>query len=119
MVKSIGADNVIDYMKQDFTQNGEIYDVIFDTVNTISVTRTLKSLTKNGKMILSAAGMQQMLQGVWVSMTSNKKVMTGTISHQTADIIFLKKLIEAGKLKPVIDRTYPLNKIAEAHAYAE
>lgn len=119
LVKSIGADKVIDYTKEDFTQNGEIYDLIFDTVNTISVAHTLTSLTKNGKMILSAAGMQEMLQGLWISMTSNRKLMTGVISHKATDIVFLKELIEAGKFKPVIDRSYPLEQIAEAHAYVE
>jgi 2-desacetyl-2-hydroxyethyl bacteriochlorophyllide A dehydrogenase len=119
LVKSIGADKVIDYTKQDFTKNGETYDVIFDSVNTISVSQSLKSLNKNGIMILSAAGMSEMLQGLWISMTSSKKVMTGVISHKAADIIFLKELIEADKLKPVIDRTYPLEQMAEAHAYVE
>ena len=119
MVKSIGADKVIDYTKEDFTKNGEIYDLIFDSVNTISVTRSIKSLTKNGIMILSAAGMKEMLQGLWISMTSNKKVLTGVISHNATDIIFLKDLIEASKYKSVVDRTYPLKQIADAHAYAE
>lgn len=119
LVQSIGADKVIDYTKEDFTQNGEIYDVIFDTVNAISVSRSLKSLSKNGIMILSAAGMSEMLQDLWISMTSNKKVMTGVISHTGKDIVFLKGLIEAGQLKPVIDKTYSLEQIAEAHAYVE
>jgi NADPH:quinone reductase-like Zn-dependent oxidoreductase len=119
LVRSIDADKVIDYTREDFTQNGEIYDLIFDTVNTVSVSRSLKSLAKNGIMILSAAGMPEMIQGSVVSMTSNRKVLTGVISHKAADIIFLKELIEKGKYKPVIDRTYPLDKIAEAHAYAE
>ncbi len=119
LVKSIGADKVIDYTKEDFTKNGEMYDVIFDTVKTIHVSRSLKSLNKNGVMILSAAGMPEMIQGLWVSKTSSKKVLTGVISHTAADIIFLKELIEAGKYKPVIDKTYPLVQIAEAHAYVE
>lgn len=119
LVKSIGADKVIDYTQEDFTKNGETYDVIFDTVKAISVSRSLKSLGKNGIMILSAAGMSEMLQGLWISKTSNKKVLTGVISHTAADIIFLKELIEAGKFKPVIDKTYPLEQIAEAHAYVE
>jgi NADPH:quinone reductase-like Zn-dependent oxidoreductase len=119
LVKSLGADKVIDYKKEDFTQNGETYDVIFDTVKTIAVSQSLKSLNKNGIMILSAAGMSEMLQGVWIAITSSKKVMTGVISHTAADIIFLKELIEAGKLKPVMDRTYSLEQIAEAHAYVE
>ena len=99
--------------------NGETYDVIFDSVNTISVSRSLKSLNKNGKMILSAAGMKEMLQSLWISITSSKKVMTGVISHKAADIIFLNELIETGKFKSVVDRTYSLEQIAEAHAYAE
>ena len=119
LVKSIGADAVIDYTKEDFTQNGETYDVIFDTVKSISVARSLKSLTKNGIMILSAAGMAEMLQGAWISRTSSKKVITGVISHNASDITFLKGLMESGQLKPVIDRTYSLDQIAEAHAYAE
>jgi 2-desacetyl-2-hydroxyethyl bacteriochlorophyllide A dehydrogenase len=119
LIKSIGADEAIDYTKEDFTQNGKTYDVIFDAVNTISISRSLKSLNKKGILILSAAGMSEMLQGFWVSMTSTKKVITGIISHKAEDIIFLKKLIEAGKLKPVIDRTYPLEQMAEAHVYVE
>ena len=119
LVKSIGADRVIDYLKQDFTINGDTYDLIFDAVNAISVSRSLKSLTKNGKMILGAAGVPEMVQGLWTSMTSERKIMTGVISHKAADIIFLKGLIEKGKYKSVIDRTYPLDQIAEAHTYVE
>lgn len=119
LVKSIGADKVIDYTKEDFNQSGETYDVIFDTVKAISVSRSIKSLNNNGIMVLSAAGVSEMLQGLWISMTSNKKVMTGVISHEAADIILIKELIETGKFKPVIDRTYPLAQIAEAHAYVE
>ncbi len=119
LVKSLGADNVIDYTKEDFTQNGEVYDVIMDTVNKISFSRGIKSLTKSGILILSAAGMSEMLQGFWTSLTSSRKVMTGVISHSAEDLDLLKKLIETGKLKPVIDTTFPLEQMAVAHAYVE
>jgi NADPH:quinone reductase-like Zn-dependent oxidoreductase len=119
LVKSLGADKAIDYTKEDFTQNGEKYDVIFDTVNKVSFSNGLKSLNKRGLLILSAAGMSEMLQGFWTSLTSSKKVMTGVISHSSEGIIFLKGLIETGKLKPVVDKTYSFVQIAEAHAYVE
>lgn len=119
LMNSIGADKVIDYTKEDFTQNGETYDVIFDAVKTIPVSRSLKSLSKNGIMILSAAGLLEMIHGFWTSMISSKKVITGVTSHNAEAIAFLKELIEAGKLKPVIDRTYSINQIVEAHTYVE
>jgi NADPH:quinone reductase-like Zn-dependent oxidoreductase len=119
LVKSIGADKVIDYTKEDYIKNGVMYDVLFDAVKAISVYGSIKSLNKNGIMILSAAGISEMLQGLVISMTSNKKVITGVIRHEAADIIFIKGLIEKDKFKPVIDKTYPLEQIAEAHAYVE
>lgn len=119
LVKSIGADHVIDYTKEDFTQGFDIYDLIFDAVNTVSVFRTLKSLTANGTMILSAAGAKEMFQGLWISAASKRKVLTGVISHNTEDINLLKELIEKGLFKPVIDRIYTLEQMAEAHAYVE
>ncbi|MGL2965926.1 NAD(P)-dependent alcohol dehydrogenase [Flavobacterium sp. XGLA_31] len=119
LVKSIGADKVIDYTKEDFTQNHEIYDLIFDTVNSASVGRALKSLSKEGTLILSAAGMSEMLQGLWFSVTSKRKILTGVISHKAEDIALLKKLTEAGEFKPIIDKIYPLEQIVEAHAYVE
>ncbi|HET6555919.1 MAG TPA: NAD(P)-dependent alcohol dehydrogenase [Prolixibacteraceae bacterium] len=119
LVKSLGADKVIDYTKEDFTKNGETYDIIFDTVNKISFSRCLKSLNKNGLLILSAGGLAEMLQGFWTSKTSSRKVITGIISHSADDIHFLKKLIETDRLKPVIDKIYRLEQMAEAHAYVE
>lgn len=119
LVKSIGADKVIDYTKEDFTQNGVTYDVIIDTVKAISVSGSIQSLHPTGIMILSAAGLKEMLQGLWISMTTKKKVMAGVISHTAADIAFLKNLVETNQYKPVLERTYPLEQIAEAHAYVE
>jgi NADPH:quinone reductase-like Zn-dependent oxidoreductase len=121
LVKSLGADKVIDYTKEDFTKNGETYDVIFDSVNKMSVSNSLDSLKIYGTLILSAAGLSETFKGAWISMTSNKKikVLTGMISHTADDINFLKTLIELGQLKAVIDRTYSLEQMAEAHTYVE
>jgi len=88
-------------------------------IQAINVSRTLRSLNKNGVLILSAAGISEMLLGLWITMTNNKKVLTGVIKHAAADIHFLNELIEANKFKPVIDRSYTLNQIAEAHTYVE
>lgn len=119
LVKSLGADKVIDYTKEDFTKNEERYDVIFETVNKTSLSCNLKSLKTKGILILSAAGMSEMIRGAWTSMTNSRKVLTGVNSESAEDMVFFKELIEAGKLKPVIDRTYSLEQMAEAHAYVE
>lgn len=119
LVKSLGADTVIDYTKEDFTRNGMAYDVIFDTVNKISFSQYLKALTEKGVLILASAGISEMLQGLWISMTSGRKVITGVISENTEDMIFIKQLMEEGKIKSVLDRTYNLEQIAEAHTYVE
>ncbi len=124
LVKSLGADRVIDYTKENFIKNGETYDIIFDTVGKSSFSRCKSSLKHGGiylEATLTPAIIPQML---WTSMLSGKKAMiafTGLrpASDRTKDLIFLKELIEAGKIKPVIDRRYPLEQIAEAHSYVE
>jgi NADPH:quinone reductase-like Zn-dependent oxidoreductase len=119
MLRSIGADQVVDYTQEDFTKRGEIYDVIFDVVGTISFSRSERSITQNGTYLLANPMRSQMVRGPWTRMTSSKKVIMETASGTIADLIFLRKLIEAGKIKSVIDRTYPLEQIAEAHRYVE
>ncbi|MEP7109630.1 MAG: NAD(P)-dependent alcohol dehydrogenase [Ferruginibacter sp.] len=119
LVKSLGADKVIDYGKGNFTENGETYDVIFVTVDKLSFSESIKSLNKQGTLLLGSTGLSQTLQGVWTSMTSSQKVISGVIKQKTDDIILLKELIEKGFYKAVLDRSYPLEQIVEAHRYVE
>jgi NADPH:quinone reductase-like Zn-dependent oxidoreductase len=118
MLRSIGADHVVDYTQEDFTKNGETYDVIFDVVGTISFSRSDRSLKQNGTYLLANPG-KQMVQGLWTKMTSSKKVVMQTSSPTIAQLNFLRGLIEEGKLKAVVDRTYPLEQIVEAHRYVD
>ena len=101
LIRSLGADKVVDYTQQDFTQSGETYDVIFDAVDKLSSSRGKKSLKKSGIYLN-------------VSRHSGSKR-----DLKTEDMVFLKELMEAGKLKPVIDRQYPLEQIVEAHRYVD
>ena len=119
MLRSIGADQVIDYTKEDFTKSGQTYNVIFDVVGKSLFSGCISSLKKKGFYLLANPGLSQMVRGLWISMISNKKVIFGAASSKTEDLIFLKELIEAGKIKSVIDRRYPLEQIAKAHRYVE
>jgi NADPH:quinone reductase-like Zn-dependent oxidoreductase len=119
LVTSLGADAVIDYTREDFTANGQTYDVIFDTVDKISFSRSLKSLSKKGTLILGASGVSGMLQGLWNSITGGKRVLTGVTKETVGGLSLLRDLVETSKMKPVIDRTYPLARTADAHAYVE
>jgi NADPH:quinone reductase-like Zn-dependent oxidoreductase len=119
LVKSLGADEVIDYNKQQVLTGIPTYDVVFDTVNKLPFSICMKSIKENGVLILSSAGMSNILRGAWKSSTGNKKVLTGVIKHDAGAINFLKDLIEIGKYKPVVDRTFLMGEMAAAHAYAE
>ena len=121
MVKSLGADKVIDYTKEDFTKSGQTYDIIFDAVGKSSFSRCKSSLKKKGFYLSTVPGLAIILQMLWTSMVGSKKAMFAATSfnYSTEDLIFLKELIEAEKIKPVIDRRYPLEQTAEAHRYVE
>jgi len=114
LVKSLGADKVIDYTKEDFTTSGP-YDLIYHTVGKISFSRSVKSLRKRGvyvSALLLAPSLRRLRAG-------GRKVIGGIAKVKAEDMTFLKELVEAGKLRPVIDQRFPLEQIAEAHRYVE
>ena len=118
-VKSLGADKVIDYTKEDFTQRGETYDMIFDVLGKSSFSRCKQVLKGNGRYLLASFKTKQLLQMVWTSLFGNQKVICALASESPEDLVFIKELIEAGKFKAIIDRCYPLEQTAEAHRYVE
>ena len=118
MVKSLGADKVIDYTKEDITRNGLNYDVIFDSVGKAPFSRCKKILKERG-IYISVDVPSTILLMIWTSIFGSKKAITGVASNNNDELNFLKKLMEEGKLISVIDRTYPLEQIAEAHNYVE
>ncbi len=118
-VKSLGADKVIDYVKEDFTQSGETYDLIFDILGKSSFSGCKSSLKQNGRYLLASFKMKQLFQMLWTSMIGSKRVICAIAPGSTADLISVKELIEAGKIKSVIDRRFPLEQTAEAHMYVE
>jgi NADPH:quinone reductase-like Zn-dependent oxidoreductase len=125
LVKSLGADEVVDYTREDFSKAGRVYDVVFDTVGKSGFSRALKSLKRGGSYVRVggsgrvSAMIGEIFRGMWVAATGRAKVIGGVAKSVTGDQAFLKGLIEAGKLRTVIDRRYPLDQIVEAHRYAE
>ena len=119
MLRSIGADHVIDYAKQDFTQNGKSYDVIIDVVGKKFVSRRLKSLNQNGRYCLANASLSHVFLRLWTSMTTRKKVVIESAGQTKEDLLFLKELIEMGKLSAVIDRRFTLAEVPDAHRYVD
>jgi len=124
LVKSLGAGKVIDYTKEDFTQLDETYDIIFDTVGKISFSHCKNSLKENGIFLEAGIVMGVLLQVLRTSMFGGKKARIAATglrpeNERTKDLIFLKDLLETGRMKPVIDRRYPLEQIIEAHRYVD
>lgn len=119
MLRSIGADHVIDFTREDFTKNGQTYDVILDTIDKSPFSGSLRSLNKNGIYLNANPGMFDRIRWRWSSKRSTRKVIPWTAGYSTDSLLALKGLIEDGKIKPVIDRRYPLEQTAEAHRYVE
>ena len=119
MLRSIGADQVIDYTQEDITKSGVSYDFILDVVSKTPFSGTIRSLKQNGTYLIANPGPSQFVRGRWASMTGSKKVIFGAARPKSKDLNYLKELIEAGKLRSVIDRRFPLEQTAEAHRYVE
>jgi NADPH:quinone reductase-like Zn-dependent oxidoreductase len=119
LVTSLGADEVIDYRQQDVDKTASTYDVIFETVNKAPLALLLRHLKPNGTLVLGSALIKETLQGMFASLTSKAKVITGVAKERAEDMRLFKDLVEAGALKAVIDRTYPLEQLPEAHTYVE
>lgn len=119
MLRAIGADHVIDYRQQDFTRNGQTYDVIFDIVGKSSFAGSIASLKENGRYLVANPSLSLLLRGRWTSRSSSKRVILEMTSQTSEDLAILRELIEAGQLKSIIDRRYPLAQTADAHRYVE
>jgi len=119
LVKSLGADKVIDYTKEHFSKNGEIYNVIFDAVGKSSLSDCMESLQNEGIFLQAVSPPATSLRMRWSSITSSKTLIGGTAVPNAENLNFLKELIEAGKIRTVIDRSYSMDQIVEAHRYVD
>ena len=119
MLRLIGADHVIDYTQEDYTKNGKTYDVILDTFAKSPFWGSLRSLSENGVYVNANPGL---FGRIWMGSAlknSNKKVLTWSAGYSTKILLALKELIEAGTIRSIIDRSYPLEQIVEAHRYVD
>jgi NADPH:quinone reductase-like Zn-dependent oxidoreductase len=118
-VKSLGADKVVDYKKDDFTQTDDKYNVIFDTIGKTSVGRTEKLLKKDGYYLFTTFGLLKLIRILWMKFRSKTNVDMGELEAAAEDLVFLKDLFEKGKLITIIDKSFPMAKVSEAHAYID
>lgn len=118
-VQAHGADKVIDYTKEDFTKNGETYDLIYDILGRSSFDTCQSSLTPNGILLYASFKVKQLIQMMRTSKSTGKKVICALSSENLGDLNFIKDLVEAGKFKTVIDKRFSLEETAEAHRYYE
>ena len=119
LVRSLGADRVIDYTQQDFVQRGEKYDVIMDTAGTAPWSRSKHALAPGGRLLVVLGSLPELLQVPWVALTSDKRVIAGPAAERPEDVRHLAELAAAGHLRPVIDRRYRFEQIADAHRHVD
>jgi len=119
LVRSLGAEQVIDYTSEDFTRSGERYDVIVDTAGTAPFPRCEGSLAEGGRLLVILGSLPELLRAPWVSLTTTKKVIGGVASWSVEDLRLLATLAEAGQFRPVLDRRYPFEEMVEAHRHVD
>lgn len=119
LVRSLGADHVIDYTQTDFTKSGARYDVIMDTVGKVNPDACVEILQKNGRLVLVSADLYQILSSLWKPRKDGKKILTGVAPERLVDLQFLTDLAARGRYKAVVDRSFPFSQIADAHAYVD
>jgi NADPH:quinone reductase-like Zn-dependent oxidoreductase len=118
-VESLGADKVIDYTKEDFTQNGETYDLIVDVLGKSSFSQCKDSLKEEGKYVMTSFKMRDFVDMLRTSFGGGKKAICAILVAKPEDLVLTKELVEEGKLKAVIDKSFPLEQTADAHRYVE
>lgn len=119
LLQSFGADYVVDYTRNDFTKSGETYDIILDIVGRSKFSGSLSSLNRNGIYLLVNPRILQIIRKIWNSLTNSRRVLFGKVYIKTEDLIYLRDLIEEGKIKTFIDKTFFLTQIVEAHRYVQ
>ncbi len=119
LVRSLGADKVIDYTNEDFTANGETYDIILSSAGTTSFSRCKHALKEGGRLLMVLAGLPDLIQIPWAALSSSKRIVAGPAAEKPDDLRIIKQLAESGAFRPAIDRQYPLDRIVEAHAYVD
>lgn len=118
LVTALGADQVLDYSKTDFTQGQNVYDAILDTVGGTSFSRSKRVLAPHGRHVFVVQTLRELLQALWTSMRRGRRVVVGfSGGNSKDDLLLIKQLLEAGRIRPVIDRTYRLQEIVDAHRY--
>lgn len=119
LVRSLGADHVIDYETEDFTRNGRVYDVIVDTAGTAPFARSGASLREGGRLLLVLGNLVDLLSGPWIALTNSRRVIGGPAKERSSDLRVLADLAERGEFTPVIDRRYRFEEVVEAHKYVD
>jgi NADPH:quinone reductase-like Zn-dependent oxidoreductase len=119
LLRNIGADKVLDYAKEDFAQSCEKYDIIFDVVGKSHYSRSLGSLRENGYYLIANPKLSTLVRKRFTSLRGTKKIITKFTTYRIKDLEYIMDLVETGKIKPVTDRRYPLEKVVDAHRYVE